>query len=426
MPVAARSSKPATAPPPRLPRHSIAPLTDEEVQFCWRGLVDEGKMSVPKLQRFMEQVAGHNLSAVQARDLIQYMDADGDGRVGKEDFRNFMSTPSLDHTDVKNFMWTPKAKFREKNPSVVAVSKAANADDALWSEEATAEGIDLLTALPGDDLGGFQVDAPEDTSFQRKISADSMQLQESTGTGSANLKEANESSKAGANATTLPAVRRPHEKTVSRKEHKRNVNSKGSLREKKMTVEPPRQLTAATTQAQRTAEPAAHGRQVIRIDPKTLNRIEATLKKYEQESWETFLKLETDLQRQMFNKFAAEPTHLTMQEYHKMVTTWFPLANWCAPGTLRPGDSLSTLEYFVRLEKQKKGAESAADAGAGKAPSSTTVAAKAEAAKAEADAKAQSQTQDPKMTYRLWLDILSGKYQPEGGAPQPAGKKSSS
>ena len=93
---------------------AIEPLTDEEFAFCWRSLVEEGRISVPRLQKFMLDVCGRRLSSMEAEDLLSYMDANEDGRVGQEDFRYFLSVASLEGTDSGNFMWTPKAHFREK------------------------------------------------------------------------------------------------------------------------------------------------------------------------------------------------------------------------------------------------------------------------------------------------------------------------
>ena len=41
------------------------PLSDEEVNFCWRCLVDQGQLSVEKLQKFYQEISGEPLSVVQ-------------------------------------------------------------------------------------------------------------------------------------------------------------------------------------------------------------------------------------------------------------------------------------------------------------------------------------------------------------------------
>jgi len=90
-------------------------LNEEEVTFCWLSLVDKGQLSAQKLQQFMLEVCGERLSNMQARDLLNYMDANGDGIVGREDFRNFVSVGRMEDTDPKDFMWTPKRKYREEH-----------------------------------------------------------------------------------------------------------------------------------------------------------------------------------------------------------------------------------------------------------------------------------------------------------------------
>ena len=90
------------------------PLSDEELKFCWQCLVDQGQLTTSKLQKFMLEVTGDELTAIQATDLLGYLDATGDGRVGMEEFRHFMSTSELDMTDVQTFLWSPTKSFRER------------------------------------------------------------------------------------------------------------------------------------------------------------------------------------------------------------------------------------------------------------------------------------------------------------------------
>lgn len=103
-----------------------APLSDEELKFCWQCLVDQGQLTTSKLQKFMLEVTGDELTAIQATDLLGYLDATGDGRVGMEEFRHFMSTSELDMTDVQTFLWSPTKSFRERLGLVrVALSEKA-------------------------------------------------------------------------------------------------------------------------------------------------------------------------------------------------------------------------------------------------------------------------------------------------------------
>ena len=90
------------------------PLSDEELKFCWHCLVDQGQLTTSKLQKFMLEVTGDELTAIQATDLLGYLDATGDGRVGMEEFRHFMSSSELDMTDVQTFLWSPTKSFRER------------------------------------------------------------------------------------------------------------------------------------------------------------------------------------------------------------------------------------------------------------------------------------------------------------------------
>merc|ERR1719359_906182 len=108
-------------------------LTQEEVNFGWRSLAQQGQIAVPKLRQFMQDVCGTRLSIVQAKDLLNYMDADGDGRVGQEDFKFFMQTGRLSQTDSSTFMWKPKSKFRaehgDERPASASASKPRGDDD---------------------------------------------------------------------------------------------------------------------------------------------------------------------------------------------------------------------------------------------------------------------------------------------------------
>merc|ERR1719416_321815 len=46
----------------------------------------------------MYMITGEKLSAVQAKDLLKYMDANEDGVVGREDFKHFISVGRLKDT----------------------------------------------------------------------------------------------------------------------------------------------------------------------------------------------------------------------------------------------------------------------------------------------------------------------------------------
>ena len=105
------------------------PLSDEELKFCWQCLVDQGQLTTAKLQKFMLEVTGDELTPLQASDLLGYLDATGDGRVGMEEFRHFMSTTELDMTDPQTFLWSPTKSFRERL-GLVRVAQDKSSPDA--------------------------------------------------------------------------------------------------------------------------------------------------------------------------------------------------------------------------------------------------------------------------------------------------------
>lgn len=283
------------------------PLTEEEMLFCWKSLVDEGKLSIPKLQTFMQQVCGVNLSTVQARDMIQYMDANGDGRVGLEDFKNFMSIGRLADTDAKNFMWTPKAQFRMEH----GIGKNAKEDDA-----------GLLSA--------FSSHSDEKRRGSAVFSDAGLIL---------------ESSAVPAKPTTPPDAKAPGKRRPApgrgQADSIKNVEKEDEKKDKKVASERTNQL------------------------------IETAISNYERQSWERFLKEEADFKRYLFDQFSGGKDELDVMDYHRMLLKWFPLAEWCAPRGIRPADSLAALEYIVRRDREDRGlaapAEKKAEEGDGAA-----------------------------------------------------------
>merc|ERR1719188_310042 len=108
------------------------------------------------------------------------------------------------------------------------------------------------------------------------------------------------------------------------------------------------------------------------LDPKLQSKIDQTLEKYEQASWERFLKEEEEFKRQVFTQFAADENadSLSITEYHQMLMRWHKMARWCMPSDLRPADSLACLEYILQHDKEAKegkggGEASGAAGGAG-------------------------------------------------------------
>jgi len=258
------------------------PLTRDEIKFVWHGLVEETKLTPPKLQKFMKEVCGTKMSRVQAKDLLSYMDADGNGHVGFADFEYFMSIGRMRDTDPKSFMWSPKAAWRREHPEQ---SKDKDSEDA--SENAAAESAPVA--------------------------------------------------------------------------------------------------------------PASSGRGV---DDAARSRIDSALTKYEQEMWQKFLKQEEDLQRHLFNQFATPGSdELQAMEFHRMLQRWYPLAHSWAPGSLRAGDSLATLEYLLRRERELNEKEKSSLSGSSR--------------ESKADALMESSKEEAKLSYSMWLDVISGKYRPD-------------
>jgi len=58
---------------------------------------------------------GERLSTNEAKDLLTYMDADGDGHVNEGDFASFLSVGELGDTNVKSFMWRQDVKHKGRN-----------------------------------------------------------------------------------------------------------------------------------------------------------------------------------------------------------------------------------------------------------------------------------------------------------------------
>lgn len=257
-------------------------LSEEEVHFGWRSLAENGKIGTIKLRQFMWDVCGTKLSIVQAKDLLNYMDADGNGSVGREDFEFFMQTGRLSQTDSATFMWKPKSKFRAEHPQ-------------LGDERPTSPKVE---------------------------------------------EEA---------APKVQASRRPQG-----------------------------------------------------YDPRTLDKIEKALEKYETETWARLMKEEEEFLKSLFKQFdqtkngkgeviQGKGEELDAMMYHQMLAKWFPLASWCSSGKFRAPDTLAVIKY---LKEKKDGP-----------------AKKATEEKAEGGEK-KEEAEIPTLSYDLWLDVVNGKYRP--------------
>jgi len=359
-------------------------LTEDEVAFCWRSVAEQGQLSAARLQEFMQEICGEKLSLVQAKDLLNYMDANGDGRVGMEDFRNFMSIGRLADTDPKSFMWKPKAKYREEQQAC---------DSHRQSE--------MLNARA----------APSILEVGRRFSLASLAAD--------SIDEEREEPRSGARAlphtlqdlnppTPPSALEAPCPKTPSSfGSHgvQATQSPRGSIRPGRNSRRPTQLAhkwgTPSEPDTQLRPEPPRTEPEVRRPrppkadpDPKLLAKIEAALEKYEQASWQRLLREESATKRRLFAQFAAEADswELSASEFHRMLTKWQHLARWSLPGQLRVGDSLAALEYFLQRERNSRGTE----------PGSPVAAVATDEPAVEA-----------KLPFHVWLDILAGKYRPE-------------
>jgi hypothetical protein len=84
------------------------PLDDEEIAFVWKCITDHGQLTPATLKDVMKEICGMDISQIACKDLLAYMDANGDGVVGQDDFREFMSIGRLSDTDPKAFLWREK------------------------------------------------------------------------------------------------------------------------------------------------------------------------------------------------------------------------------------------------------------------------------------------------------------------------------
>lgn len=284
------------------PTNDFEPLNSDELLFLWKGLVDDGKLTAERLIDFMERVAGVSISTVQARDLLNYMDANGDGRVGKEDFENFLSVGRLDETDPKSFMWEPKKKFREENPFHKAGHEAAMPADSTFLTDGRKKSLSPVDMV---DLTAPPV--PPDSKVP-----DKRRPQPGGRRGSKDHGDA---------AVPLEA------------------NGSGNGKQPK-----PQRL-------------AADFRKSTGLTSEQEKKVEHALLKYEQQQWDKFIREEKEFKRHLFEQFAGQgESELHYESYHRMLSKWFPMASKCdVPRLLRPADSLAAMEYVQRRDNEDKG-----------------------------------------------------------------------
>lgn len=387
-------------------------LNEDELLFLWKGLVEEGRLSVPKLQQFMETVAGVRMTVVQAKDLLNYMDANGDGRVGMEDFKSFLSIGHLADTDVKSFMWEPRKKFQEENPHHKHAAVAAAAQegpDAHHGQHPHAH--DSRTGQHHDDH-----DWKKTTTEHHDH--DDHRAHHSHGRRMSHGSEADHRERAEAMPPVAPhpeAKKRPalhHAKTMT-----------GRLARQETQASLPDKRDEADLQQRKTVTGADISNKVFRrpppLTPEVEKKIEQALLRYEEKSWEKFLGEEKTFKRHLFEQFSGLGNDdLSPTEYHKMLMKWMPLASWCAPSGLRPADSLAALEYVQRRDLEGRGliprkiSPEPTGHHDSQASSATQVPLLQQPAAASAFAEPMLPT-EAKMSFKLWLDVIDGKHQPE-------------
>jgi len=349
-------------------------LTEEEVQFCWKSLVESTQLSVQKLQEFMWVVTGEHLTAVQAKDLLNYMDANEDGVVGREDFRNFVSTGRLQDTNAKDFMWTPKRRYREEHGTVE--KQQPKEDDALFG------GLPGANTSRSSTLEATPADATKSLSPQMSPRA-SLEV---PGVMSSNLSVDHQP------RASRSSAHEPRSLTAKRKKEPKPT------RAEQQRLDAEAQATMQPVQAKQEQEKAKQS-SATKIDERTKKDIDMKITKYEQQSWQNFLQMEEEFKERLFRQFAADPEGMEVTEYHRMLMKWHKLAKWCMPGDLRAGDSLAALKYILDSERRALKAEAAT---------------KGEAAPAVSEAEDDlALPPDVKLTYKTWTDLMAGKYRPD-------------
>jgi hypothetical protein len=117
------------------------PLDEEEIAFVWKCITDHGQLTAATLKEVMKEVCGMEISQIACKDLLAYMDANGDGVVGQDDFREFMSIGRLADTDPKAFLWREKqgkkgVRLSTSQPLPATTSETKRIDQAVAKYEA--------------------------------------------------------------------------------------------------------------------------------------------------------------------------------------------------------------------------------------------------------------------------------------------------
>jgi len=343
-------------PPSALADLSWEPLSEDELNFCWQALVDNGQLSVSKLQKFMSAVAGEDLTAMQAKDLLGYLDATGDGRVGQEEFSHFMSFSELRLSDPKTFMWAPMKKFREEK-GIMSKAKAAQS-----AQQEKKESDDDDPGFPSTlDAWGEAMDQASAASRSPRTS----------------LKHP---------PPSMPVAKAGKSGSAS-------SSRRGPRRDKSDDLEESAPATSAA-QAPNTSSAGATAAKPkkLEVDPKLRTKIATALEKHEAQTWDRLLHEQEVIRKKFFHQYSvATPGVMDSKEYHKMVLELHKLARHDMPGELKAADSVAALQSIVEQSQSLKKGEHQ------KGEDSTI------------EAAIQKNAVDLKLTYELWHHMMSGR-----------------
>eukprot|EP00933_Yihiella_yeosuensis_P013190 TRINITY_DN12337_c0_g1_i1.p1 TRINITY_DN12337_c0_g1~~TRINITY_DN12337_c0_g1_i1.p1 ORF type:complete len:442 (+),score=106.74 TRINITY_DN12337_c0_g1_i1:54-1328(+) len=412
------------------------PLSEEELKFCWQCIVQHGQLTVPNLQKFMLMVTGEEMTFVQARDLLGYLDASGDGRVGMEEFRHFMSASELQRTTPKQFMWSPTKLFREEHglasPKAKQAAAAAEAPPAVTNTRrsiAEVDEVELGLLNLGEKDPAQQEEekkGPPMEPVQEKAKSTSRpgtqsdrgssragQKPGAKGKAAAKPKAGGRNSADGGNVK--PSVQ---ESSIAKRRISLAKEEDGAVDE----------LMGVSTTSHASGDPTHSGANHSHKpqnrpgkDEKSLLKIEECLTRYEAKTWAQLHEDQKEIRRKLFQQFAqTNPNELDSTEFHKMLMKLHKLARTAMPGELRAGDTLATLQYVVGRDAEMKQQQSGAgEKEKGEKP----------AEKGGQEQAADLTDEELKLTYQMWYDLMSGKFRPEVShqqEPSQKGRKASS
>jgi len=320
----------------------------------------------------MKEVAGEELTPVQARDLLSYLDATGDTRVGMEEFKHFMSSSELRLTDPKSFMWSPTKKFCEEH-GIKKVKPGSSAPQFMEPQQSQAE-------EEQDDGGPADLFDVQDMTLMGGLD----QTRRPTSMGRASVKPP---------SSLKPAKEAPRGGRL----HKRTLKDDDIQEALKITEAPAASSTSGTKEEK-------SKKQGLVIDEKTKTRINQCLDKYEEQTWSKMLAEQEAFRKKLFNQFAtATPGVMDSTEYHKMLIKLHKLARSAMPGELKAADTLATLKYIVEEGNKSK------ERGKGGKEDKKKEGYKKIDPEKDSGALPVVSDADLKLTYELWYEVMSGR-----------------